>query len=91
MYKRQEEAEPLYRRDLAITEKALGPDHPDVAITLVNISALHMNTGRIDEAPALLTRALTIFQTKLGPDHPNTKTAQAWLDIANARLAAQQQ
>ena len=24
-------------------------------------------------------------------DHPNTKTAQAWLDQANALLAAQQQ
>jgi hypothetical protein len=26
-----EVAEPLYRRALAIDEKALGPDHPDVA------------------------------------------------------------
>ena len=25
------EAEPLYKRSLAIREKALGPDHPDVA------------------------------------------------------------
>jgi hypothetical protein len=24
-------AEPLYKRSLAISEKALGPDHPDVA------------------------------------------------------------
>ena len=26
--------EPLYQRDLAISEKALGPEHPDVGISL---------------------------------------------------------
>ena len=35
-----DEAEPLIRRDLAISEKALGPDHPDVAITLNNLAQL---------------------------------------------------
>ena len=35
-----DEAEPLIRRDLAISEKALGPDHPDVAITLNNLALL---------------------------------------------------
>ena len=33
--KRYAEAEPLGHRALAIREKALGPDHPDVARTLV--------------------------------------------------------
>jgi hypothetical protein len=28
------QAEPLYNRSLAIWEKALGPDHPDVATSL---------------------------------------------------------
>jgi Tetratricopeptide repeat len=31
------EAEPLYLRSLAIREKALGPDHPDVATVLNNL------------------------------------------------------
>jgi hypothetical protein len=35
-----DEAEPLIRRDLAISEKALSPDHPDVAITLNNLASL---------------------------------------------------
>ena len=35
-----DEAEPLIRRDLAISEKALGPDHPHVAITLNNLAEL---------------------------------------------------
>ena len=34
-----EEALPLYDRALAIDEKVLGPDHPDVAIAL-NVKAL---------------------------------------------------
>ncbi|MCB1512661.1 MAG: CHAT domain-containing protein, partial [Hyphomicrobiaceae bacterium] len=34
-------AEPLYRRSLAIREKALGPGHPDVANTLNNLAALY--------------------------------------------------
>ncbi len=33
-------AEPLYRRALAIDEKALGPDHPDVARGLNNLAVL---------------------------------------------------
>ena len=35
-----DEAERLYRRSLAIYEKALGQDHPDVAASLNNIAAL---------------------------------------------------
>jgi tetratricopeptide (TPR) repeat protein len=35
------EAEPLYKRSLAIAEKALGPDHPDVGINLNNLAALY--------------------------------------------------
>jgi tetratricopeptide (TPR) repeat protein len=33
-------AEPLYQRALAIREKALGPDHPDVATSLSNLAQL---------------------------------------------------
>ncbi len=33
---------PLYKRSLAINEKALGPDHPDVAVSLNNLAALYM-------------------------------------------------
>ena len=35
-----DEAEPLMRRDLSITEKSLGPDHPDVATGLNNLAQL---------------------------------------------------
>ncbi|MEN0064876.1 MAG: tetratricopeptide repeat protein [Myxococcota bacterium] len=32
------EAEPLYRRALALTEAALGPDHPSVGTPLNNLA-----------------------------------------------------
>jgi len=43
----------IYKRSLAIREKALGPDHPDVAQSLVNLAALYRKTGRDKEAEPL--------------------------------------
>ncbi len=38
------EVEPLYKQALATREKALGPDHPDVAIILENQADLLRDT-----------------------------------------------
>ncbi len=54
------EAEPLYKRALAIWEKALGPEHPDVATSLENYAALLRETGRADEAAEMEARAKAI-------------------------------
>ena len=40
------EAEPLYRRALAIDEKSCGPDHPEVARDLNNLAVLLGATNR---------------------------------------------
>ena len=37
---RYSDAEPLYKRSLAIFEKALGRDHPNVGTSLNNLAAL---------------------------------------------------
>ncbi len=74
LYKQQgryAEAEPLHKRSLAIREKALGPDHPDVAGSLNNLAALYDDQGRYAEAEPLLKRALAIYEKALGPDHPD--------------------
>ena len=55
-----DEAEPLYQRALAIREKALGPDHPDVAESLNNLAELYSNQGKYAEAEPLYKRALAI-------------------------------
>ncbi len=57
---RYAEAEPLYKRALAILEKALGPDHPDVATTLENYAALLRKTGRTTEATKMEARGKAV-------------------------------
>jgi tetratricopeptide (TPR) repeat protein len=66
---RYAEAEPLYKRGLAITEKALGPDHPHVGAALNNLAALYFDQGRYAEAELLFRRDLIIAEKALGPDH----------------------
>jgi len=66
------EAEPLYRRALAIRETALGPEHPATATSLNNLAALSYNQGRYSEAEPLYRRSLAIRETALGPEHPDT-------------------
>jgi CHAT domain-containing protein len=51
------DAEPLFGRALAIREKSLGPDHPDVAQSLDNLAALHSEQGRWAEALPLVRTA----------------------------------
>ena len=50
---RYEEAEPLYNRSLAISKKALGPDHPDVGRALNNLGLLYFYQGKYIEAEPL--------------------------------------
>ena len=68
---RYADAEPLYKRALAIREKALGPDHPDVAASLNNLAELYANQGRYADAEPLYKRSLAISEKALGPDHPD--------------------
>ena len=64
------EAEPLYRRALAIAEASVGPDHPDVASCLNNLAALLYAMNRLGEAEPLMRRALVLDEASLGADHP---------------------
>ncbi len=54
------EAEPFYRRGLAIEEHRFGPTHPNVAIDLNNLAQLLQATNRLAEAEPLMRRALAI-------------------------------
>ncbi len=57
---RYAEAEPLYRRSLAIDEKALGPEHPNLATSLENYAALLRETGHTAKADKMEARAKAI-------------------------------
>jgi tetratricopeptide (TPR) repeat protein len=71
---RYAEAEPLSKRSLTIIEKALGPDHPDVATSLNNLAELYRDQGRYAEAEPLFKRSLAIREKAPGPDHPDVAT-----------------
>ena len=66
------EAELSYRQSLSIREEALGPDHPDVAISLNNLGELYREQGRYQDAEPIFQRAIRIREKALGPDHPDT-------------------
>ena len=68
------EAEPLYQRAIAIDEKALGPEHPNLAIKLNNLALLYEAQEKYEEAKPLFQRALAIYEQKFGTNHPSTRT-----------------
>ena len=51
------EAAPLYRRSLAIQERALGPSHPEVATMLEGLADALQKLGRADESVSPELRA----------------------------------
>jgi tetratricopeptide (TPR) repeat protein len=64
------EAEPLFQRALRIREKALGPDHTDVATVLNNLALLYDHQSKYASAEPLYERALHIDEKVLGTEHP---------------------
>jgi tetratricopeptide (TPR) repeat protein len=64
------EALRAFQRALAIAEKALRPDDPDVARPLGNLAMALSDNGRPAEALAQNQRALDIFRKAYGPGHP---------------------
>ena len=78
---RYSEAIPLADRAVALREKALGPNHPQVAPLLNNLAAMLNNQalvyhaqGRYAEAVPLLQRALAIQEKVLAREHPDLAT-----------------
>jgi len=67
---RHEEALRLYQQDLAIVEARKGPEHPDVAGTLLGLAVTYRNFGEYAEAESLCLRALAIRERVFGPLNP---------------------
>lgn len=62
------DAEPLYRRAIAIEQKVLGPASSEVAASLSNLGELYRKMGRLAEARDLLKQALNVQEKALGPN-----------------------
>ena len=69
---RDAEAEPLYKRAIAIMEKV---GSSDIAPELTNLAALYQRQGRYDEAEPLFKRALALWERAHGPSHPDVGKA----------------
>ena len=86
---RYAEAEPLYKRALAIREKALGPDHPRCRNSRSTTwPSCTTAQGRYAEAEPLYKRALAIREKALGPDHPDVgNRSTTWPRCTKPRAA----
>ena len=60
------------KRILAIDEKTLGPDDPELAKSLNRLAALYQEAGNFAKAEPLFQRVLRINEKALGSEHPDT-------------------
>jgi serine/threonine protein kinase/tetratricopeptide (TPR) repeat protein len=67
---RVEEALANEHRAVAAKEQALGPDDPDVGISVGNLAVYLDDLGRLAEAIEVARRAVEIVERGVGPDHP---------------------
>ena len=67
-----EQAGEYHRRALEIRDAQLGADHPEVAISLTNISNALRAQGEHQQSEEMARRALAIFEAQLGENHPYT-------------------
>ena len=65
---------PKARQAVSLRERALGPDDPDVAVSLNTLGLLLQATGDYGAARAQYERAQTILEGRLGPEHPDVAT-----------------
>lgn len=75
-------AVPLYVSALAIFEKTLGQEHPQVASNLVNLGNAFCDQQKHIEAVPVYLRALAIDERALGHDHPEVA-----MDLSNLGIA----
>jgi tetratricopeptide (TPR) repeat protein len=69
-----------YWRELAsVSDRALGPDHPDSLVLIERVANAYMAAGRSADAIAWYRRILSGWATTFGPEHPRTLAARASL------------
>ncbi len=87
------EAIPLAERALSIRERAVGPEHPDLANAIHNLAMLYQAAGDYAGATILFERLLAIKTENLGPEDPAVAVTASnlgmlhWAKGENARAA----
>lgn len=83
---------PELEKFLAIQEQALGPDNPEVAITLSKLADLYFAARRFDKAESLYQRCLDIRENVSGPHRMDAEDARKNIDkVREAREPAPKQ
>jgi tetratricopeptide (TPR) repeat protein len=72
---RKVEAARAQQEALALKKKVLGPDHPDVGGSEINLAIALQELGRNEEALAHNDRAIKLLRAGLGADHPDLAMA----------------
>ncbi len=80
------EAEVLNRQALALQERSLAPDDPQLALTFGNLAIGRFLQGDAVEAEVLEQRALSILRSRLGDTHVEVLNAQVVLGIVRGHL-----
>jgi tetratricopeptide (TPR) repeat protein len=87
------EAESLSLQALAIQEKLLGWEHPDIASRLNNLAWVYHARGKYDQVEALFQQALELRERLLGPEHSETVHSLnnlAWLYHTQGRYTEEE-
>jgi len=79
-------SESLNRHALGMYRRILGPEHPHVADTLVNLGAIAFERGDDETSEQLMRRALAITEAWYGPLHYRTAANLVMLGRALTRM-----
>jgi CHAT domain-containing protein/Tfp pilus assembly protein PilF len=63
------EATAIAEKILVLTERDLGPEHPETLTSVENVGEVYRAQGRYAEAEPMIRRALAGFANVLGPEH----------------------
>ena len=66
-----DQAEPIYKRAIALMEKGTGLGSVEIAPVLNNLAALYQRQSRLSEAEPLFKRALAVREKALSREHPD--------------------
>src|SRR5262245_20966501 len=77
-----DESRPAAERALELREKALGPEHLDVAQSLNNLAIICRENRDHAQAGPRFQRALAIYEKALGPEHPDVAQSLNLLGVS---------
>ena len=76
----------LFEKNLADSERILGPDHPGTLVSRNNLARAYLSAGMLEQAINLHEQNLADIGRILGPDHPGTLVSRN--NLARAYLSA---